>query len=307
MQISTAYLFDRASAQMSNATNTLSKSQAQIATGKQVLNASDAPDQAAAIARLQATIGRQESYNKALDTLQGRLDLESTTLSSASDVLVRIKELTVQANNGTQGTVSRAAIATEIKGLRDQLFSLANTRDTTGNYIFSGSKVATPAFQANAQGAVSYSGDQTRMNIAIGDQRALPLNRPGSDAFVRVVRADQQGNASGVGFFQSLDDLITSMNSNDKAGMQRGLTEVDTLHNGVVLAQADAGTSMKVIEQQGTILGDTNITLKSALSKAQDLDMTTAITDMQKQMTALEAAQASFAKISQLSLFKYLG
>jgi flagellar hook-associated protein 3 FlgL len=306
MQISTAYLFDRASAQMSNATNTLSKSQAQIATGKQVLNASDAPDQAAAIARLQATIGRQESYNKALDTLQGRLDLESTTLSSASDVLVRIKELTVQANNGTQGTISRTAIATEIKGLRDQLFSLANTRDTTGNYIFSGSKVATPAFQANAQGAVSYSGDQTRMNIAIGDQRALPLNRPGSDAFVRVVRADQQGNASGVGFFQSLDDLITSMNSNDKAGMQRGLTEVDTLHNGVVLAQGDAGTSMKVIEQQGTILGDTNITLKSALSKAQDLDMTTAITDMQKQMTALEAAQASFAKISQLSLFTYL-
>ena len=307
MQISTTYLFERASTQMSNATNALSKSQAQIATGKQVLNASDAPDQAAAIARLQATIGRQDSYNKALDTLQGRLDLESTTLSSASDVLVRIKELTVQANNGTQGTISRTAIATEIKGLRDQLLSLANTRDTTGNYIFSGSKVATPAFQANAQGAVSYSGDQTRMNIAIGDQRALPLNRPGSDAFVRVVRTDQQGNASGVGFFQSLDDLITSMKSNDSAGMQRGLKEVDALHGGIVLAQADAGTSMKVIEQQGTILGDTNITLKSALSKAQDLDMTTAITDMQKQMTALEAAQSSFAKISQLSLFKYLG
>jgi len=307
MQISTAFLFDRAATQMSNATSALSKSQAQIATGKQILNASDAPDQAAAIARLQATISRQESYNKALDTLQGRLDLESTTLSSGSDVLVRIKELTVQVNNGTQGTVSRAAIATEIKGLRDQLLSLANTRDTSGNYIFSGSKVGTPAFQTDAQGAVSYAGDQTRMNVAIGDQRAIPLNRPGSDAFVRVVRTDQQGNASGVGFFQSLDDLITSMDNNDKAGMQRGLTEVGALHNGIVLAQADAGTSMKVIEQQGTILGDTNITLKSALSKVQDLDMTTAITNMQKQMVSLEAAQASFAKISQLSLFKYLG
>ena len=307
MQISTAFLFDRAATQMSNATSALSKSQAQIATGKQILSASDAPDQAATIARLQATISRQESYNKALDTLQGRLDLESTTLSSGSDVLVRIKELTVQVNNGTQGTVSRAAIATEIKGLRNQLLSLANTRDYSGNYIFSGSKVGTSAFQADAQGAVSYAGDQTRMNVAIGDQRAIPLNRPGSDAFVRVVRTDQQGNASGVGFFQSLDDLITSMDNNDKAGMQRGLTEVDALHSGIVLAQADAGTSMKVIEQQGTILGDTNITLKSALSKAQDLDMTTAITNMQKQMVSLEAAQASFAKISQLSLFKYIG
>ena len=48
MQISTAFLFDRAATQMSNATSALSKSQAQIATGKQILSASDAPDQAAA-------------------------------------------------------------------------------------------------------------------------------------------------------------------------------------------------------------------------------------------------------------------
>jgi flagellar hook-associated protein 3 FlgL len=53
-------------------------------------------------------------------------------------------------------------------------------------------------------------------------------------------------------------------------------------------------------------LDDTKITLKTALSKVEDLDMATAITQMQKQMVSLEAAQASFAKISQLSLFKYI-
>jgi flagellar hook-associated protein 3 FlgL len=88
--------------------------------------------------------------------------------------------------------------------------------------------------------------------------------------------------------------------------MQRGLTEMDALHTGVVLAQADSGTSMKVVEQQGIMLDDTKITLKTALSKVEDLDMATAITQMQKQMVSLEAAQASFAKISQLSIFKYI-
>jgi flagellar hook-associated protein 3 FlgL len=78
------------------------------------------------------------------------------------------------------------------------------------------------------------------------------------------------------------------------------------LHTGVVLAQADSGTSMKVVEHQGINLDDTKITLKTALSKVEDLDMATAITQMQKQMVSLEAAQASFAKISQLSLFKYI-
>jgi flagellar hook-associated protein 3 FlgL len=306
MQISTAFIFDRATTQMSNAMNALSKSQAQIATGKQILNPSDAPDQAAMMARIKATLARQDNYSKALDTVQARLDLESTTLSSASDVLVRIKELAIQATNGTQGTVSRTAIATEMKGLRDQLLSLANSRDTTGNYIFAGSKVGTPAFQADSAGAVSYQGDQTRMNIAVGDQRQLPLNRPGTNAFVRVVRTDSDGVSSGTGFFQSVDDLITAVKANDKTTMQRGLTEMDALHTGVVLAQADSGTSMKVVEQQGIILDDTKITLKTALSKVEDLDMATAITQMQKQMVSLEAAQASFAKISQLSLFKYI-
>ena len=306
MQISTAFIFDRATTQMSNAMNALSKSQAQIATGKQILNPSDAPDQAAMMARIKATLARQDNYSKALDTVQARLDLESTTLSSASDVLVRIKELAIQATNGTQGTVSRTAIATEMEGLRNQLLSLANARDTTGNYIFAGSKVSTPAFQADADGAVSYQGDQTRMNIAVGDQRQLPLNRPGTNAFVRVVRTDSDGVSSGTGFFQAVDDLITAVKNNDKSVMQRGLTEMDALHSGVVLAQADSGTSMKVVEQQGIMLDDTKITLKTALSKVEDLDMATAITQMQKQMVSLEAAQASFAKISQLSLFKYI-
>jgi len=307
MQISTAFIFDRATTQMSNATNALSKSQAQIASGKQILNPSDAPDQAAMMARIKATLARQENYGSALDTLQARLDMESTTLTSASDVLVRIKELAVQVNNGTQGTVSRAAIATEMQGLRDQLLSLANTRDTTGNYIFSGSKVGTPAFQADATGAVSYQGDQTRMNIAVGDQRQLPLNRPGTNAFTRVVRTDADGTATGIGFFQSVDDLIHGVKTNSKTDMQRGLTEMDALHSGVVLAQADSGTSMKVVEQQGVMLDDTKITLKTALSKVEDLDMAAAITQMQKQMVSLEAAQSSFAKVSQMSLFKYLG
>ena len=46
--------------------------------------------------------------------------------------------------------------------------------------------------------------------------------------------------------------------------------------------------------------------LRTALSKVEDLDMAAAITQMQKQMVSLEAAQASFAKVSQLNLFNYI-
>ena len=448
MQVSTSYLFDRASKQMVNIQNDLAKSQQEIAAQKQVLNPSDAPNQAASITRFKSVIARQETYTNALGQLQARLDAESANLTTAGDVLVRIKELAIQASNGTQGTVSRKAIATEMKGLRDQLLSLSNSTDASGNYIFSGSKVKTKAFTEDAKGHVEYTGDQTRMNVAVGEQRTLPLNRPGTNAFVRVVRypietveaklttvtlpsvntdrfasvkieagqlssdgpitimggitipyvaattgiegtATAKGlaaaivtkfNASpasaevsafkdakhissvaldstgerivfefaektaeatvdgvttpatyysrdndlfvalavntkdvvskkgeGLGFFTAIDELIEGVKAGTSSVMQRGLTEMDALHSGVVMAQADVGTDMKVVEQQGAVVDDTKLSLKLALSNVEDLDMTTAVTNMQKLMLSLEAAQSTFAKTSQMSLFKFLG
>ena len=294
---------------MGSLQNDLAKSQAQISVQKQVMSPSDAPDQNSVITRLKSVLSHNEGYTKALESVQARLESESTTLSSASDVLVRIKELAIQASNGTQGKTSRAAIATEMKGLRDQLLSLANSTDTTGNYIFSGSKVNTPAFASDPNGVVSYEGDQTRMSVAVGDQRNIALNRPGTNAFVRVVRSDGAGGNTGVGFFQAIDDLITGVRATDGTGgpaLSRGLNEMDDLHRGVVLAQAESGTDMKVVEQQNAVLDDTQLTLKTALASVEDLDMAAAITLMQKQLLSLEAAQSSFAKVSQLSLFKYI-
>ena len=306
MQISTGLLFDRASAQMSALQNDLAKSQAQVSTQKQVLTPSDAPDQAAVITRLKSLIGKQDSYAKTLDSVQARLNNEGTTLSSASDILIRIKELTIQVNNGTNGTIGRTVIATEMKGLRDQLLSLANTTDATGNYVFSGTKVRTAAFLEEADGTVSYGGDQTEISVAVGEHRTVAVNRPGTQAFVSVVRTDSDGVSTGTGFFQALDDLIAGVKAADSTVMQRGLTEVDALHQGIVLAQANSGTDMKVVEQQGLSLDETKLTLTTALSSFEDLDMAKAITQMQKQMLSLEAAQSSFAKISQMSLFAYL-
>ena len=145
------------------------------------------------------------------------------------------------------------------------------------------------------------------MHVAVGEQRTLPMNRPGTNAFVRVVRTNPDQSEQGVGFFTAVDDLIDGVKNKDTSKMQRGLTEMDALNSGVIMAQAEVGTAMKVVEQQGAVVDDTKLSLKVALSNVEDLDMTTAVTNMQKLMLSLEAAQATFAKTSQMSLFKYLG
>jgi flagellar hook-associated protein 3 FlgL len=90
------------------------------------------------------------------------------------------------------------------------------------------------------------------------------------------------------------------------AKMQRGLGELDDMLQGLTASQASIGSGLKGIEQQQSVIEDTVLNIKTTLSSVEDLDYTEAITKMNQQMMALEAAQSSFAKISQLSLFNYI-
>ena len=306
MKISTHLMFERASHQMTSAQTNLAKSQAQLAQGKQIINPSDAPDQASTVQRLKSILTRQDSYQTALNTVQNRLQGEDSTLSSVSDLLIRAKEIAVQANNDTLSSDNRKALGVELQGLRDQMLSLANTKDTNGNYLFAGSKVTQPPFVSVAGSSPQYVGDQTRMKVMVGENRSMPINRTGTDAFVPVNRTLPDGSTQGVGFFNVMDDLIKGVNTSDRPKMQGGLGELDTLLGGLSMARANIGSGLKGIEQQTSVIEDTVLNLKTTLSSVEDLDYASAITKMNQQMLSLEAAQSSFAKISQLNLFNYI-
>ena len=306
MKISTHLLFDRASSQMSSVQSNLTQTQAQLSQGKQIINASDSPNQAANIQRLKSILSRQDSYQSSLNTIKARLEGEDTTLNSVSNLLVRAKEVAVQGANDTLSSSDRKALGTEMQALRDQLLSLANTKDSNGNYLFSGSRVKQAAFVETPDGSPVYMGDQTRMNVRVGEQRSIPINRTGTDAFVPVARANTNSNSTGVGFFQVLDDLISGLNSSTRSDIRRGLDELDALTQGVSLARSQIGTYLNVVDQQSSVVEDNTLNLKTTLSSIEDLDYASAITKMNQQMLSLEAAQSSFAKVSQLNLFNFI-
>ena len=291
---------------MSTVQSNLTQTQAQLAQGKQIINASDAPNQAATIQRMKSILSRQESYQSSLNTVKARLQGEDSTLQSVSELLIRAKEVAVQGANDTLNTGDRKALANEMQSLRDQMLSLANTRDSNGNFLFAGSRVKQPAFVETANGSPVYMGDQTRMNVRVGDQQNIPINRTGTDAFVPVARLDKDGSTVGVGFFQVMDNLIAGLNTANGSDIRRGAGELDNLQQGLSLAHAQVGTNLNMVDQQTAIIDDTTLNLKSTLSSIEDLDYASAITKMNQQMLSLEAAQASFAKVSQLNLFNYI-
>jgi len=309
MNLSTSLLFDRASQRMSEVQSRVVKSQAQVASGKQILRPSDTPEQAALVQRYKSLITRQENHISNMGLVKVRLESEHSALDSVVTLMDRMKELVVQASNDSLSSADRQSVATEMQGLRDQILNLANAQDTNGNHLFAGSRVGLPPFApsvADPDGPPVYQGDHTRMEVPIGDQRVLPINRAGADVFTRVVRDDGQGGKVGVGFFQALDDLIQGVKDSSQPAMQRGNKELDAMLDGIFMAQASVGTDMSTLDQQTQTLEDTLTTIKANLGSVEDLDYSKAITLMNKQVLSLEAAQSSFAKISQLNLFNFL-
>jgi len=227
MKISTTLYFDRANQQLGDVQGELAKTQEQLSTGKQIVKPSDSPDKASLVTRLESELARQASYQSTLKTVNTRLQASETVLRNTSDVLVRIKEIAIQAASDTLSPADRQSISLEISSLRDQMLSLANTQDTNGNYLFSGSRVGSPAFSKDAKGFVVYQGDESRMKVAVGDNRRMNLNMPGADAFVKVVRDDGKGHKTGVGFFQAIDDLANAVKNSDHTNMQRGISDID--------------------------------------------------------------------------------
>jgi flagellar hook-associated protein 3 FlgL len=306
MKISTSLFFDRALNQMVTTQNSLAQSQAQLSTGKKVVQVSDAPDEATAIQRLKSVIARQDSFEQAVKTTQNRLNAEETALDATANIMVRMKELTIQALNDTYGPDDREIIAVEMQGLQEDLLSYANTRDVNGAYLFSGSRVFTPPFGASAQGDIVYQGDETVNLVDVGDQRQIRLNRTGTEVFGRVTRDMPDGSTEGRSFFQSVQDLVDAVRTSDREAMNRGLGELDELNQRVAVSQAKVGSAMNVVTNQTAVLEETRLQLKTVLSDIEDLDYTEAVTEMQKRMMALEASQASFAQISRLNLFDYI-
>ncbi len=306
MQVSTSLMFERAITQMGITQDRLSKTQTQLTTTKQINKPSDAPDQAATITRLKSAIDRQNSYVSTINSVKDKLSQQETAANNATDVLVRLKELSVQAANDTYSPADRKSIGIEVRQLRDQLLSLANTQDVNGNFIFSGSRVGKQAFASDENGKLIYQGDQTVSSTGVGDQSAVDINRSGTNPFDKIVRVDDNNKKTAVGFFQVIDDLSAALQTNDSGSIKRAVGEVQTLQQGLSDSLASIGAATNKIDNQASLAEENILRMKTTLSQVEDTDYTKAITNMNKDMLALQAAQSSFAKISQLNLFDYI-
>jgi flagellar hook-associated protein 3 FlgL len=166
--------------------------QEQISAGKRILTPSDDPAGAVRGLDLRQAIDTTTQYQDNILFARQRLQLEDSTLDTATDALQRIRELAVQGNNDTLTPENRRMIAAEVRQRFDELLALGNTRDANGEYIFAGYSSNTQPFAVLAGGGVGYNGDSGQRFLQISPSRQVAIGDSGTEVF----RAIPNGNGT---------------------------------------------------------------------------------------------------------------
>ena len=323
-------------------------------------------------------------------------------MASSVDVIQRIRELTVQAGNGSLSPNDRKSISSEMKERIGQLANIANTRDASGEYIFSGFQGSTAAFGKDASGSWVYQGDEGQRVLEIDDGVTVPISDHGKGIYSSVPAAvfaeSDPGNAaaaridgiqvindgalsavspddititvdtvagtvsavnsrtgdpltvtpaaytSGESFevagvqatitdagdgdeftlragerqsvFATIENLIDGLDNIDKGSpagqaayddlIAASLQNLDNAQESIVQKQTEIGGRLNAVDSTKSFLEDSSVYSEDIRSQLRDVDYAEAISNLSFQSFVLQAAQQSFAQVSQLSLFDRL-
>ena len=257
--ISTKLYNDQSIDRFKAITGEIQQTQAKIATGRNVLKASDDPVAAANIAFTKDQKVVLERYATNIQRADQRLNLIETMLGDATNILTRIYELSIQASNDTYSLSDRRAIGAEVTQLKEALLGIANAKDEAGKYLFSGFKVGQMPFVATADGSLEYKGDRGVHAVQVSESMKMNTGIDGAAVFLR---ADAGGNATSV--FKVLETLEKNLNANE---LNKPKIAVNFKENGVT---AEGGETMQIDLIGATAGFDDDLTFTTAALNAGD-------------------------------------
>ena len=173
--------------------------------------------------------------------------------------------------------------------------ALANTKSASGEYLFAGFSSDQAAYQ-EADGIVSYKGDDNAREVNLSASTTIKTRLSGTEVF---------GDDAG-GVFSSLTAVAASLRANDRASLEAAFDALDASMTTVSEARSSLGVRMNQVSEQQSLNESFNLQLTKTLSGLEDLDYAKAISDMNLQLVALEAAQQAYTQSQSTSLFDYL-
>jgi flagellar hook-associated protein 3 FlgL len=160
-----------------------------------------------------------------------------------------------------------------------------STQIATGTYSPSGTGITFNGVQVNLTGTAA-TDDKFTVSPASTEDMFASLNK--------LMTTLQRPSAS------------TAQNAQFSTEMGQVLQQIDNSLSRISDIRSEVGARLAVLSDSTDDQANRQLDLKTQLSQIRDLDYADAITSLNIQLAGLQAAQQSYAKISDLNLFNYL-
>ncbi len=218
-RISSNMMYDQSVYLMLSRQSSINHLERQLATGQKMVSAKDNPVASGTAVGMDRILAELEQLGANAAVAQNRLGLQENALTQAGEMLTRVTELTVQANNAALSAADRKSVGAELRSIREALLSLANSTDGSSRYLFGGTVDASPPFSA-INGGVVYNGDQTQRQVEIAPGSFVQDALPGSEIFMRIRTGD--GTVDGAAATGNGGQAVLTELSRDGTGTWNG-------------------------------------------------------------------------------------
>lgn len=276
--------------------------QAQLASGKKLLSASDNP---LATHYIQNVGQQEEQLRQYLDSIvlvRNRLEHQEVIIANTESFTDQAKRTVMEMINGSLSPEDREAMARELQEVSNNVLNLANVQDESGNYIFGGTKPKNQPFFRDNAGNVTYAGDDYQRKMKISNSLEVPFNNPGSKVFMEIDNpfGDYEPDYQLKEGSELLLERATNLNPDDQSSYKVTFVDMPNGKYGYQLEQDGSVVSADEFDpQKGIQYQDLTIHVKGQISKGDVISLeprsTYSLFDSYKEAIALSQSSVSDA------------
>jgi len=293
MRITQSMMSDRMLRNLSNSYSDLNKYSEQLSSGKKITKPSDDPVVATKGMGYRTEVREVEQYKRNLSEAQTWIDNSDSALNNATSALQRIRELAVQASNGTYNEGQRANIAEEVDQLKEQLATIANTQ-VNDKYIFNGSSTNTAPVTINEDGSATADFDSSAVSLTLSKGIDVKINVDGDAVF-------------GDKLFSDLENFSAALRSDaPDEDLDQYIGLIDENIDNLINERADLGARMNRMDLVSSRLDDQELAATELMSNNEDAEMEEVIMNLVSQEAVHRAAMSAGARIIQPTLMDFL-
>jgi flagellar hook-associated protein 3 FlgL len=277
------------------AADRMALAQHQLATGRRLLSVGTDPLAARQAVSEHATLGTLDAYTRTTSAATARLSTADSVLNGYIDKLSAAIVSGTAARGPSVDADARAALAADVRNLRDGLLSDLNTT-FDGKYLFSGTNVGAPAY-ALVAGTWTYQGNADTVEVEVQAGRQVSVSFDG--------QAIAQGSDS-ADVFTGLDQLAAAIEAGDNDAIGVSLDALDRAFNRALRAQGSLGADERVAYDAGARVADLRRAAEVRRSNLEDANMAEVVTNLSQAETAYQAAISAVSRNERLTLLDFL-